>query len=69
MDVLGSKGLTADRDLASVNWSQTSEPEINLLEQDARLSGYHGFVGLETVSGQDVATVRLRFAPERVSDA
>ncbi len=63
VDVLGLASLAAERDLASVNWSQTAEPEITLLEQDARLSGYHGFVRLETVRGQDVATVRLRFAP------
>ena len=62
VDVLGLANLASDRDLASVNWTQTNEPEINLLEQDARLSGYHGFVRLETVRNQDVATVRLRFA-------
>jgi hypothetical protein len=33
-----------------------------LLEQDARLTGYHGFVRLETGRGQDVVTVRLRTA-------
>ena len=63
VDVLGLASLAADRNLASVNWSQTNEPEINLLEQDARLSGYHGFVRLETARSHDVATVRLRFAP------
>jgi hypothetical protein len=67
VDVLGLASLASNRDLASANWAQTNEPEINLLEQDARLSGYHGFVRLETVRNQDVATVRLRFAPNDYS--
>jgi hypothetical protein len=62
VDVLGLASLAPDRSLAAANWSRNNEPEINLLGQDARLAGYHGFVRLETVRGQDVATVRLRFA-------
>lgn len=63
IDVLGLASLALDRGLASANWPQSSAPEINLLDQDARLSGYHGFVRLETARNQDVPTVRLRFAP------
>ncbi len=62
VDVLGLAGLVSDRALASGHWAHSREPELNLLEQDARLTGYHGFVRLETAPGQDVATVRLRFA-------
>lgn len=63
VDVLGLANLATDRNLATADWSKSEAPEINLLEQDARLSGYHGFVRLETVRGQDDAAVRLRFAP------
>ncbi len=63
VDVLGLAGLAAERSLASADWAGSAEPEIKLLERDARLSGYHGFVRLETVRGQDEAAVRLRYAP------
>ena len=63
VDVLGLAGLSAGRGLNSAHWGRSTEPEIQLLEQDARLSSYHGFVRLESVRGQDVATVQLRFAP------
>jgi len=63
VDVLGLASLAADRDLSAADWAKSSVPEIKLLEQDARLSGYHGFVRLETVRGQDDASVKLRFAP------
>jgi len=62
VDVLGLAGLALDRALASAHWSHTHAPELKLLEQDARLIGYHGFVRLESAPGQDVATVQLRFA-------
>jgi len=63
VDVLGLASFAADRSLAAANWATSLEPEINLLEQDARLNHYHGFVRLETGRNQEVATVRLRFAP------
>jgi len=63
VDVLGLANIATDRGLPAVDWTKSNAPEINLLEQDARLSGYHGFVRLETVRGQDEAAVRLRFAP------
>ena len=62
VDILGLAGIAPGRTLAASNWARTIEPEINLLEQDARLTGYHGFVRVETVRGQDVATVRLRYS-------
>jgi hypothetical protein len=62
VDVLGLAGLTSDRALASAHWARHREPELSLLEQEARLTGYHGFMRLETAPGQDVATVQLRCA-------
>jgi hypothetical protein len=62
VDVLGLTGLAPGRDLAQENWARTTAPEISLLEKDARVRGYHGFVRIETASGDDVVTVRLRTA-------
>ncbi len=47
---------------ARENWARARSPELSLLEKDARVRGYHGFVRLETASGDDVVTVRLRTA-------
>lgn len=62
VDVLGLAGLAPGRTLASADWRHSGEPELKLLGQDARLTGYHGFVRLETARAQDGATVQLRFA-------
>jgi hypothetical protein len=62
VDVLGLTGLVPGRNLVRENWAHTAMPELSLLEKDARLRGYHGFVRLETASGDDVVTVRLRTA-------
>ncbi|MGA3006718.1 MAG: hypothetical protein ABSE59_02385 [Opitutaceae bacterium] len=62
VDVLGLAGLAPSRDLALENWAHTIAPELSLLEKDARVRGYHGFVRLETASGDDMVTVRLRTA-------
>lgn len=62
VDVLGLAGLALDRSLGAAHWGRSNAPEINLLAQDARLTGYHGFVRLESSLGQDMATVQLRFA-------
>ena len=64
VDVLGLTGLAPERRLAGEHWAHTTEPELNLLEKDARLRGYHGFVTIETAPGEDVVTVRLRGAEE-----
>ncbi len=60
IDVLGLASLAGERGLASRSWVRTDAPELQLLEKDARLSGYHGFIRLETVSGDDAVTARLR---------
>ena len=60
VDVLGLSGLGEDRALARQSWTQTVAPEIDLLEKDARLRSYHGFVRVESAPGEDAITVRLR---------
>lgn len=69
VDVLGLAGLQSNRALAAESWAASSAPEIQLLERDARLRGYHGFVRLETAPGEDVVTVVLRGAPPLENDA
>ena len=49
------------RALAQANWTRSAAPEIRLLEKDARLHGYHGFVRVETAPAHDdFITVRVR---------
>lgn len=50
------------RALGETHWGWSHAPEINLLEQDARLHGYHGFIRVETApaAGDDIITVRIR---------
>jgi hypothetical protein len=62
VDVLGLAGLASARSLGTAHWARQRVPELALLEQDARLNGYHGFVRLETVPDEEVASVQLRFA-------
>ncbi|HYP18202.1 MAG TPA: hypothetical protein VEQ65_13400 [Opitutus sp.] len=62
LDVLGLAQLAPPRALATQDWSKPEAPEIRLLEKEARLRAYHGFVRLETAHGEDVVTVRLRAA-------
>jgi len=59
VDAAGFELGTVRRELAHENWQHSPEPEIQLLEQDARLRQYHGFVRIETIVGEDVATVRI----------
>jgi hypothetical protein len=69
IDVLGLAGVQPNRTLATENWATTSARELELLERDARLRGYHGFVRLETAPGEDVVTIVLRGAPPLENDA
>ena len=63
LDVLGAAGLSGPRALSTSHWGDREEPEIVLLEQDARLHGYHGFVRIESSEQEDeVIIVRLRGA-------
>jgi hypothetical protein len=59
VDAAGFELGTPRRALATESWRHSLEPEIKLLEQDARTRQYHGFVRVETLVGGDVATVRI----------
>jgi hypothetical protein len=49
------------RALHEAHWGWSPEPEIDVLEKDARLHGYHGFIRVETAAaGDDEITVRVR---------
>lgn len=46
---------------ATEHWAHSAEPEIDLLEKDARLRGYRGFVRIEKAAPTDDAiAVRVR---------
>jgi len=60
LDAAGLFHGETGRDLASANWANSSAPEINLLQKDARSRGYHGFVRVLTASGTDEISVSLR---------
>lgn len=62
VDLLGLAGFARDTRLAQENWTRTEVPELRLLEQDARLNGYHGYVRLETTT-EDIVVAQLRSSP------
>ncbi len=64
LDVLGLTDGEATRDLASAHWARPRAPEISLLEKDACLHGYHGFVRIEAAPGDEVVGIRLRGHPD-----
>ncbi len=59
VDVLGLQAGLPPRALAGEHWGFTREPELSLLEKDARLRGYHAFVRV-VPAADDLITVRLR---------
>jgi hypothetical protein len=59
VDVIGLSRGESGRSLATHNWSRPTAPEIALLEKDARVRLYHGFVRLESGTSEDVVVVRL----------
>jgi hypothetical protein len=66
IDVAGHIFEAGGRGLEHENWALSRAPELRLLERDARVSGYHGYVRLETApAGADAVTVRMR-APSEV---
>jgi len=67
VDVLGAAGTVPVRRLAEEHWGFSAEPEISLLEQEARSRGYHGFVVLVSTA-DEVLTVRLRGAAGAVAE-
>lgn len=62
VDLLGLAHIRSDRRLVAENWASSETPEIVLLERDARLRAYHGFIRLESVYDDDAVTIRLRAA-------
>jgi hypothetical protein len=61
VDFIGLVAGAPGRHLAAAHWGSGAAPEIALLESDARLRGYHGFVRIETGYGEeDQITLRLR---------
>jgi hypothetical protein len=63
VDVLGLTRAIEGRTLAPESWARSAAPELALLEKDARLRGYHGFVRLEMTGGDDTVGARLRTDP------
>jgi hypothetical protein len=61
VDVAGVISGASDRGLASAHWGRGASPEIELLNQDARTRGYHGFVRIETEPVDDeLIVLRVR---------
>ena len=60
IDVLGLARDEQGRELSLENWSRPNAPEIDVLEKDARVRGYHGFIRIETSSNDAAISVRLR---------
>lgn len=60
LDVLGLARDVRGRRLDQENWARPNSPEIDMLEKDARVRGYHGFIRLETTSDDQAISVRLR---------
>lgn len=61
VDASGFAHGVAPRGLREEHWGRSRHPEIELLEKDARLRGYHGFVRIESAdAGDDFITVSVR---------
>jgi hypothetical protein len=61
VDVLGQVLGAAERGLAEAPWGAGAEPELGILERDARQRGYHGFVRIETGAfGDEQIAIRIR---------
>lgn len=61
-NVVGLLGGAEERDLAETHWARATQPEIELLGQDARRCGYQGFIRVTTTTDDQpsarVTTVR-----------
>jgi hypothetical protein len=62
VDVLGLAHGLQNRHLATANWATSTAPEIQVLERDARLRAYDGFVRLESITASDTVSIQLRSA-------
>jgi hypothetical protein len=64
VDVAGLFFGAPHRALGAYHWGRNQLPELSLLEKDARLHGYQGFVRIETGEpGDDVAVVQINGSP------
>jgi hypothetical protein len=69
VDVAGVAFGATGRQLELAHWSRSRAPEIALLESDARTVGYHGYIRVETVAGEEeLISVRMR-APAGVLES
>jgi len=63
VDTAGLLGGPLDRRLDGLHWGRPSTPEIRLLERDARIQSYHGFIRVETAApGENLAVIAVRGA-------
>jgi hypothetical protein len=60
VDVLGHLQHAGSRELGTQGWAGSKDPEIDLLARESRLRSYHAFIRVESVTGDDVVTLRLR---------
>jgi hypothetical protein len=60
VDAAGVFQEETSRDLARANWQNSAEPEVDLLQKDARARGYHGFIRIESSASTDEISVSLR---------
>ena len=61
VDAAGLFLRASRRPLASAHWGESAFPEIDLLEKDARLTGYHGFVRVESAPlGDEIVSIVVR---------
>ncbi|HET7537350.1 MAG TPA: hypothetical protein VFJ90_12905 [Candidatus Didemnitutus sp.] len=64
VNVVGLLGGAEDRDLTGENWVRSSESEIRLLGEDARVRNYQGFVRITmTADSEPSALVRTVVSP------
>jgi hypothetical protein len=60
VDVAGHLFQAPPRQLGQERWSQSTAPELRVLEKNARQNGYHGFVRVETAAHEeDTLVVRV----------
>lgn len=59
VDAQAGATVKTPRHLADLPWAGSGEPELDLLQKDARTRAYHGFVRLETAPGLETLGVSL----------
>ena len=69
VDVLGHLPAHGGRGLGEQPWSAATAPELDILAKEARLRTYHAFVRIESVSADDVITVRIGSTPGSLASA